>query len=281
MRVLRKIPVALIAALLPLLAGCTDGLSPSPSNWFPTSSIYAYMKAVQDESGQVSTTVQLRDGPLTTSGYLYLSEGDKLYSSLDIAPQQLFNINGNLFSNSLNLSQRLKEMTARDLYSDFLLFTEILWGKPEYFAMHTQSAGNTAKVAYVGFERSGNLLTGDSSIVLPGGYQISAPLYDAVASRAAPLVLSWTNVDTAATMELDVAGSCADGSRYTKHIQLGADTGTATLNSADYYPAGGPAIDCRVALILQRVRIGGVSTQFAFGSFSGVQQRTVQITSNP
>jgi len=54
------------------------------------------MKAVQDESGNVTTTVQLRDGQATTAAYLYISDGEALYTSLDVPPQQYLNFNGDL-----------------------------------------------------------------------------------------------------------------------------------------------------------------------------------------
>lgn len=281
----RKGAVASILTLLSLtlLAGCKGGSNASPSNWYPTSSIYAYMKAVQNESGNVTTTVQLRDGPTSTAAYLYLSGGETLYSSLDVSPQQYINFNNNLFGNSLDLSQHLKVMSSRDLYTDYFLFTQVAWGKPEYFSLNTPSpSSSTPTRAYVGFERTGNVMTGDSSVELPPVFQILAPASDAIISRATPLTLTWAGADPASTMELDVAGICVDSSQYTLHL-IFADTGSATLNGANYFPVTGisPSISCRVAFLLQRVRLGGVSAQFAFGSFKGVQQRTVQFTSNP
>ncbi len=281
----RKGAVASILTLLSLtlLAGCKGGSNASPSNWFPTSSIYAYMKAVQNESGGVTTSVQLRDGPASTAAYLYLSSGENLYSSLDVPPQQYLTFNNDLFGNSLDLSQHLKVMSSRDIYTDYFLFTQIVWGKPEYFSLDTPSASSIPTRAYVGFERAGNVMTGDSYVELPPVFQILAPASNASVSRASPIILTWSGADPASTMELDVAGICIDNSQYTLHLILGADTGSATLNGASYFPATGinPSISCRVAFLLQRVRLGGVSAQFAFGSFKGVQQKTVQFTSNP
>lgn len=266
---------------LTLLAGCNGGDTASPSYWYPTNSIYAYMKAVQDESGSVTTTVQLRDGPTSTAGYLYLSSGESLYSSLDVPPQQYFSFTGDLFSNSLELSQHLKVMSQRDLFSDFLLFSSVVWGKPEYFTFNTPGANSSPTRAYVDFERAGHVMTGESFSELPGAFQILAPASEASVSRATPLTLTWTGSDPTTTMELDVAGICIDDSKFNLHLILGADTGFATLNGADYFPATGisPSIECRVAFMLQRVRTGSVSPKFAFGSFKGVQQRTVQIIS--
>ena len=241
------------------------------------------MKAVQDESGNITTTVQLRDGTLNTAKYLYLGAGDILYTSLDVPPQQYFSFTGNLFSNSLTLSQHLKVAAVRDLYTDYFLFTQTLYGKPEYFSVDTPSPGASPIRAYVDFERAGNVFTGPSFVDVPLAYQILAPATDAIVSRAAPLTLTWTNADATTTMRLNVAGVCVDGTRYSQSYIIGTDTGTTTLSSANYFPATGtsPSTNCRVAFILQRVRTGGVSPKFAFGSFEGVQQRTVQFTTTP
>lgn len=264
--------------LLALLAGCSD--PKSPSSQYPVSSIYAYMKAVQDQSG-VTTTVQLRDGATSTANYLYLSGGDALYSSLDKSPQQYIDFNGDLFGNSLDLSQHLKVMSSRSVLIDFGLFTVEAFGDPEYFALDAPAASSVPVRAYVGFERSGRVI--ESSVDLPVAFQITSPAADASVSRAAPISLTWTDVDPATTMELDVAGICTDNSRFSMHLLLGTDTGSATLSSANYLPAAGisPTINCRIAFQLQRVRFGAVSPEFAFGSLSGIQQRSVQFTSIP
>lgn len=270
--------------LLALLSGCGGGGSIAlPSNQFAANAIFAFMTAIQDESGSVTTTVQLRDGPASTASYLYLSSGEILYASLDKPPLQTINFNGNLFSNSLDVSQHLKIMSRRDLLINYGVFTDIFPGKPEYFTFNTPSTSSTPVRAYVGFERSGQVMAGDSSIELPPAFQIISPASEASVSRATALALTWSGIDATTTMELDVAGICTDNSQYSMHLNLGADTGATTLNSADYSPTTvNPSINCRVAFLLQRVRLGNVSSPFAFGSFSkGVQQRTVQFTSTP
>ena len=266
-----------------LLSGCGGGSNPLPSGSFTTNTIYAYMTAVQDETGNVTTTVQLRDGSAITANYLYLSSGETLYSTLDVPPQQYMNFNGNLFGNTLLLSQHLKTMASRDLYFNNGLFTQIAYGKPEYYATDTPASGVSPVRAYVDFERSGNVMTGASFIDLPGGFQILSPASAATLSRASPLTLNWNSVDATTTMSLNIAGVCTDGNRYSMTKTIGTDTGTITLSSTDYFPATGvsASANCLTAFMLQRQRIGSVSSQFAFGSFTGTQQRTLQFTTTP
>jgi hypothetical protein len=140
-------------AIVLLTSGC-GGNAPSPSGSYATGNIYAYMKAVQDDNGDVTTTVQLRDGPANTAGYLYLSSGETLYANLEKPASQYMGYSSNLFSNSANLTQNLKVMGSRDLYFDYLLFTQIAYGKPEYFALEKPAAGMNPVRIYVDFERS-------------------------------------------------------------------------------------------------------------------------------
>lgn len=274
---------AAFLTLLPLLSACGGAGQPAPTSWYATNNIYAYMRAVQDESGSVVTTVQLRDGPSTSAKYLYLASDETLYSSLNTSVQQHLNFNGNLFGNSQTLAQNLRVMTARDLYTDHLLFGSTVWGTPEYFSSDTPVVSANPVRVYVEFERGGHALTGESVVDLPPAFQILSPTKNVTLSRVNPVLITWTNVDPLTTIELDVAGVCVDGSRYQLHHLLGADTGTVTLNAAQYFSASGPspATECHVALMLQRIKNGSVSSRFAFGSFTGAQQRGVQFVSTP
>lgn len=267
-----------------LLAGCGGSSSPAPSTTYATSSIYIYMEAIQHESGDVNTTVQLRDGPATNARYLYLNGGDVLYSTLDVPPRQYLNIDGNLFDGGLIISNNLKVMPSRNLYYDYFLFSNIVVGEPEYYSVNTPAAGSSQTRAYVEFERAGQVLTGESSVVIPNAFQITAPVAEVSVSRSNPLALSWSNVDTATSMLLRVGGVCDDNTRYNMEYPIPTgDTGSASLNSADYFPATGTSTSatCRVAFMLQRVRTAGVAPGFAFGTFKGIQQRTVQFTTTP
>lgn len=259
-------------------SGCGGSSSPLPSGSFTTNSIFAYMTAVQDESGTVTTTAQLRDSNSPTANYIFLSSGETLYSTLDKAPQDYVHFSGNLFGNSQDLSQHLNTMARRDRSINYYLFSEPVYGQTEYFTTFVPSSGTVPRV-YIDFERSSGW-TGASSIDLPGAFQISSPASASTHKRTDPLTLSWNNADATTTMTLNIAGICSDNNRYTKTLSPVADTGTATLNSADYFPASGvsPTATCLTAFILQRSRIGFISSSFATGSFTAVQQRTVQFT---
>lgn len=278
-----------VIALVALLAGCSEDLS-QPSKWYTTSTIYAYMKAVQVESGEVTTTVELRNSnDPNNAAYLYLSDGETLYSSLDKSPGSFFNYTEDLFANSLAVSQDLKIMAARNLYLNYVLYDQIAYGKTEYFSVESPTSNISPTRAYVAFERSGQVWAGESSIEIPPAFQIQNPVAFSTLSRAAPVVLSWSNTDPAASMELEVVGDCAEGSRYLLHptLSITTDPGTgvssATLASGDYFDSSKVAtsVTCQVAFLLRRVRTGAVSANFAFGSFKGIQQRTVQFTSIP
>lgn len=267
--------------LFGLLAGC-GGQSPVPSNTVPTANIYAYMQAVQNGSGDVTTTVELRDGPGVGARYLYLNGGDVLYSSLDKPPLQYLSLTGDLFGGGQLAAEELKVLSARNLYIDYILFEQVVYGQPEYYSVARPTAGAATVRAYVEFVRSGNSAAGTSSIDLPPGFQITAPASESSVNRATPVTLTWNNVDAAYSMRLNVGSRCDDGTQNTWSQIMGADTGTTTVSSASYLPAlvSGTA-NCRIIFILERYRTGAVSPNLLGGTFEGVQQRTVQFTTTP
>lgn len=274
---LKSVLVSSLVAVL--LAGCGGDSAPRPSDWYATANIHAFIKAVQDESGSVTTTVQLRDGPnIATARYIYLGGSDTLYATLDIAPRQYMNFSGDLFGNSLATSQNLKVMSSRNLFTDHLLFTSVAAGQPEYFAVDTPAAGSPTVRAYVDLERSGQVLAGESSIELPPAFQITTPLAAASVSRASPPVLNWTPVDATSNMQLDVAYLCEDDSSNTMSFDLGVDTGSVVLDATHFPTPANPSSTCQVAFKLQRVRTGSISANFALGNFKGIQQRAVRFT---
>jgi hypothetical protein len=284
MHALMSLKSVLVSSLVVvLLAGCGGDSAPHPSDWYATGSIYAFIKAVQDESGSVTTTVQLRDGSdIATARYLYLDGSDTLYATLDIPPRQYMSFSGDLFNNSLVTSQNLKVMSSRNLFTDHLLFSSVTSGKPEYFSVDASAAGSSTVRAYVDLERSGNVMVGESSIELPPAFQITTPLAAASVSRTSPPVLTWTPVDATSNMLLDIAYLCADNSNGTLSFDLGVDTGSAVLDAAHFpTPPTNPSSSCQVAFKLQRVRTGSISANFALGTFTGVQQRAVRFTTIP
>lgn len=281
---IRKRAFVSIAGISILLTGCGGSSAPKPSGAYPTNSIYAFMKAAQEENGNITTTVQLRDGPdVNTAGYLYLSSGEVLYSSLNRPPQQYMSFSNNLFSNSLDLSQRVRIMSSRYLYMDYVLFSNVVSGKPEYFASDSPDAGTTTARAYVDFERSGQVMAGTSYVDIPTSFQITEPATAARIPRATPITLTWAGADPSTTMRLGGAIVCEDTTQNSWNSISIPNTGTATLNSADFLPAASdPTKTCQTIFMLQSVKTVLLSTPFALGSnFEGIQQRTVQFSIVP
>lgn len=266
-----------------LLVGCEDEEEPLPTAWFATQEIYAHMKAVQNERGSVLTTVQLRNGAGSNAAYLYLSSGENLYTSLNQPPEQLLSFSDDLFTNAQATSSDLQLMQSRYLSAEYVLFSEVVWGSPEYYVTDTPETSYPTR-AYVVLERKEHEMTSSSVVDLPSPFHILEPAQWSSISRTNPLQLTWSDVDPKSTMQLDVAGLCDSDARYTMSLILGTDVGAKTLTSADYFSSTiSPQSNCHLAFLLKRIRSDGtVSTEFAFGStFQGIQQRTVQFTSTP
>lgn len=266
--------------MLALLAGCQeDTVLPTVS--ITTAEIFPVMRSVQYEDGSVLTTVELHN---FTGTYLYLSGGDQLLASLNAPSEQFTSFNDNLFSNAQLLSNRVNILEERNLYTDYgLFFTEVTYGKPEYFTLDNSDGLSLPTRSYVTFNRSSQQSATDSWVELPPAFSILNPTTNDVISRTGTITLQWSDFDNVSIMKLDVGAVC-DGIRYTTNLNFGVvNTGTVVLSSAEYLP-GVPALsisNCSVSFLLKRQSLGLVSSAFGGGSFEGIQQRTVRFTSTP
>lgn len=261
-----------------LLSGCNSD-DPLPSAGITTTEIFPIMKSVQYEDGSVLTTVELHN---FSGDFLYLSNGDKLLTSLDAPPEQFTSFDNNLFTNAQLLSNSVNVLQERYLYTDYFLFFIETYGTPEYYALDDTSGISAPIRSYVTFERNNQQTATNSWVDLPATFSILNPAAHDSISRSGTLTLTWSGFDNVSTMKLDVGAVC-DGVRYPASINLGiVNTGSIVLNSADYFPVA-PAVtsNCSVSFLLKRQSLGFVSTAFGGGSFEGIQQRTVQFTSVP
>ncbi len=129
------------------------------------------MKARQYEDGAIQTTVELRNSLLSSASYIYLDDGDGLFSSLN-APvsTRLYFDSNNLFSSANALSSNLvwvKEMLVRDLYYDYGLFADVAYGTPEYFANHVADIASQPVTVHMAFVRAAVGALIESSVTLP------------------------------------------------------------------------------------------------------------------
>lgn len=269
----------LLVAALPL-AACREA---EPSSQHATATIWPEIQALQREDAAVVVRIRLRDGPTDAAHHLFLDGGDTLLVSLGKPPHDYLAFESDLFGRVQDLTENVKRLVQRDLLDDHVLFVELLLGVPEYETVLGPVSGGAAPRVYVELDRVSGAFTGPSWVELPPGFEVSAPASLAALSRAGPLAIAWSSPDPAATMEADLAVDCGAGRQFSQHLALGADTGSASVASGDYFPYGGvPAsATCSAALLLQRVRNGTVSADFAGGSFRGVQQRVVRFTLTP
>ncbi len=261
----------LIIVLLLLSAGCEP--SGSPSNTYADHDLYPNFTAVEDETGEVTTTVVLEPDPFTGQ-MLYLAGGDKFYASLGTPTSQLLSMSSDLFTTSQTLSSRLKIME---------------WRSSSTYVAIDHTTGLTSPVrSYVSFERGDGRVTGETWVELPPAFTLLNPAANSSLSRTFqdPITLSWTDADNTATMQLESQVVCL-GIRYTPiTIDLGPDTGTAQVSAADYFPPSAPINwDCLTAFTLKRLGpMRLISQELGLGSlntFQGIQQRTVAFTTTP
>lgn len=261
------------------LGGCSSSSIPLESGLITTVEIFPIMKAVQNVDGSVNTTVELHNFSGT---FLYTSDGDSLYSSLDATPESYKNIETDLFSNVQKYSSNVKKLNSRYIFRNFGIFSTENNSASEYYANQSLENSSTPMRSYVSFERAENQDATGSSVEFPPSFVITNPDASSSISRAVgPLTLTWSDPDSL-TMNLDVAVLCGTA-RWEYSVSISApNTGSHVLNTVDYFPVASEGnSSCNVAFVLRRSQAGVVSASFGGGTFTGIQQRIVQFTSTP
>lgn len=260
-----------ILAILPLilLGGCDDSDSPSSSGGYTSANIAPRIIAAEDPKGIVTVLVEMQAIDGTT---LYLADSDRLYSSQNTPAAQSLSSNDNLFETGNNLTTDVHMMT---------------YGSPgKYISFHSTNNLTPPYRTYVAFERANGGWIGQTSVVIPEAFTILNPAPYSSISRSIedPITLSWTDIDETATMALSVRMIC-DNDTYTTSVSLGADTGTAQVSAADYFPVFAPNTSCHAVFTLSRagpVRYISEELGTAGGSsIRGIKQEMVEFTSTP
>lgn len=266
-RLIRRI--TLFTPLLFIVA-CDGGGDPSSS--YSSTEISPTITITEDQKGDVLTLVQLQS---TSGSSLYLSDGDTLYASLNTPPYQLLSASEDLFSVGETISSRLKLLEKRSTGT--------------YYTIDNTAGLPSPVRAYVAFIRGSGEWTGQTGIELPTAFSILNPAVDSSISRSVedPITLSWTNTDSATTMEMESQVIC-NGDYYPQTpmvIALGTDTGTVQLNTADYFPSTAPDMVCHAVFTLKRMTpVRYISSELgtaAGSSIQGIQKRTIEFTSTP
>lgn len=286
---MKKISFSSICGVLLVTTACspTPYNDTSPSDNTSTIEIFPIMKAVQNVDGSVNTTIELHD---FSGGFIHTSFGDDLYSSLDDTPESFKNIETDLFQNAKNYSDNVKKLAPRFISRNFGIFTTVDNTASEYFTNQSLVDSSTPMRAYVTFDRTRRLYqpTGYQSatgswVEFPLSFTITNPSpYSSISRADDPLTLTWSAPDNLA-MELDIAVLCGTA-RWEYSVAISAPiTGSHQLNTQDYFPVTSAEINstCQIAFLLRRSQTGVVSASFGGGSFTGIQQRTVQFTSTP
>lgn len=238
---MRTPSAVVLAAAVAAVSGCTTASSTD----IKTSGLYATISATGTGDGKtaVSTTLQL--GPLSTT-FVELSGTDTLTAS------------------SASQSVDLKKVSFLGLVSYNGTLTGDDEGKEVTVAL-TRSGGDTSAPKSVG--------------TLPAKFSLTAPAAGAKFVRGTtPLEVKWDTSGKSDAINVELSGSCIQ--TVSKNP---SDTGSVTIPAAEILASKeNETKTCDVTVTVRRTRDGTVDTAYGKGgTFRGVQQRSVVVSSTP
>ncbi len=256
-----------------------DSRTNIPSDQLPTSQIFATFQVIEDGGDQVFVEAQLtRDLPPNQPG------GDDVFVRLRGSDQLWFaagehfsraQIEGNLYDALRDFSDTQAPMqSAQEIFYTFLGWTINVDGD-RYFARLPRHPDGDYSVAFL---REGYTSAIDSSVVLPAGFSVTAPLLGDNFSRSSdPIQVSWAPAEADALVRLEVKSSCLDGGFAIYSTVLNHDPGSYELD-AGVLESDSLSGYCTSTLNVIRSRMGSFDPAFTGGHVAGHQIRSVSVS---
>ncbi len=241
-----------------LLAGCGDKVV--SSKVVATSDMYADMNVWSFGESVILTTTDLKKGDSNSTTHVVLEGGDRMVVSLNVA-LDASDASGDLFDqvDAATSAHKVMDGGPEVLVGIPLLFSDLWIAAPYRARFDTAKVGDTFIVA---LERTDYADAPNSSVVLPEAFAISAPASGTNVSRAADVVISWSPVQTASTINIKGVITCAAGIVETWSQTLTADTGAITLPAGTFASASGT---CDLNLAVDRTLQGAIDAHFGHG----------------
>lgn len=252
---------ALICALaLPvtLLAGCGDDVVGSKN--VATSEMYADINVRSFGEKIILVTADLKKGGSSSDTHVDLEGDDRLVVSLN-APLDTAVGNGDLFDqvDAATAAHKVMDGGPEVEAGIPLLFPPITIAAPYRARFDTATDGDTFIVA---LERTDYHSAPNSSVVLPESFAISAPMSGSNIPRSAGLVINWSPVQAAASVEVKATVACLTGASGNWSQTLVNDTGTVTVPGGTFTE---PSATCDVLIIVDRFLQGSIDANYGGG----------------
>ncbi len=270
MNYLQLMPILFICISL---IGCDDD-DDVTSDQISTNSFVADLHVTNGGGDITAVEAQLRLS--TTSSFIDLKDGDKLFSST-VGPVDSINITEDLFANLGQTTDQIKLMTGSFADATFpttlLNFTDEVSG-----ALYRDNNTNTNFT--VSLDRPVGENAPNSNVTLPLGFSIVTPQSAMNFSRSADnIAVSWNTVDDTAAMNVTASLICPGSNTVGFNNTLTTDTGNINIPAGTFVTAGD---NCKIRIVLDRFRPGTIDPKFAVGSqIIGHQKRFVEILSVP
>src|SRR5512140_2449181 len=227
-----------------VLALLASGCAKTESSDLLTSGIYADLSAHSTGMGTTTVYATLYVGNPSNLNYVELTGNDQLIASYGGQHK------------TMNQAELLNIVSHAAEFS-------------------TDAEGAAFEIA---LERSVDAGAPKSTVTLPAAFTLNpAP---ATASRAAPLMLTWSSSASTDAMAWKVTGACIGDTEGT----ITGDPGSWMIQAGTFVKRQGQNIadSCMVTITMTRSRTGVVDSHYGKGGTAvGIQERTVSLTSTP
>lgn len=269
-----KLLTGLTLISIMFISGCSDKKVGSSS--LPTNAIYAEMYITQFHDGEVTVQARLRTGSINSNTYVKLQNGDSLITSVG-RPVTEVTITNDLFGNLGSISNDFRQLHGGpdldllDILYPFLSdYSEFYWTQLPYT--------DTSQPVLIGFYRQAYNNALNSQASLPPVFSINSPASNSSHVMGGDLQINWDNAGSGYATRIVIEAECENNNWQQEYnISPGNDLGYTTIAANDLYPIGAIGV-CVVTISIDRSLVGSLDPQYAGGSISAHQSRSITIS---
>lgn len=246
------------AGITGVLSGCSDDVVGSKD--VATSEMYADLNVWSYGEQTILVTATLKKGGSGSTTYIDLEGGDRRVVSLN-TPLSDAGANGDLFGQLNTATHVHKVMNGGPEVEEGipLLFPDYILAAPYRARFDVAKDGDTFIVA---LERAEANDAPNSRVVLPESFSFITPASGANIPRSADLMVSWSPVQSAASVTVNAAVDCLTGFDGVWSQSLVSDTGTVIIPAGTFTD---PTSTCDLLIIVDRYFQGAVDANYGGG----------------
>lgn len=197
---------------------------------------------------------------------LWLSAGESI-DDIDLADGDIFGDFEDIFEKHARFEETVSQ---RDVYT--FLFEEVIINEfgTSYSAQLPVSEFGEYRVSLL---RDSLSSATDSIVTVPQNFSLTSPIANERYSRSADNILvEWTNVDAAASVQIDVNITCPENDFVSYSSTTETDSGSFTILAGELVTEEISGV-CSATLIVRKVNVGQFDSAFIGGAVNGYQVR--------